>query len=89
MKFNFYADPSHGWVKVPLKTLQKLNIDQNISSFSYIHNTDVSLEEDNDLVTFLRAMQKIGKQVEFNEFHTDRASKIRNYPIYKKEKYKQ
>lgn len=58
MKFNFYADPSHGWVKVPLKTLQKLNIDQSISSFSYIHNTDVYLEEDNDLVTFLRAMQK-------------------------------
>ncbi len=82
-QFHFYADPGHGWVKVPLNLLKKLNIEKKISSFSYVYGTNVYLEEDCDLKKFLDAMKTAGKTIEFVEHHTDRTSKIRNYGSYK------
>ena len=82
MKFNFHSDPSHGWVKVPKSLIKKLGIEDKISSFSYVKNDYVFLEEDCDLALFLDAMKKEGTKVEFREYHTDRNSKIRSYASY-------
>ena len=81
-KFHFYADPGHGWVKVPFKLLKELNIEKDISTFSYVYGINVYLEEDGDLAKFLKAMKKAGKVVEFIEHHTDKTSKIRGYGMY-------
>jgi hypothetical protein len=82
MKFNVYADPGHAWCKVPRKLLNTLGIGDEISSCSYQRGDSVYLEEDGDLGVFYRAMQSVGKTVEFREFHTDRSSKIRSYFPY-------
>jgi len=81
-KFNFYQDPGHGWVKVSKKLLKDLGIDEKITSYSYMRGEHAYLEEDLDLTTFMDAMEKAGKPVNFNEFHTNRSSKIRGYDAY-------
>lgn len=82
MKFNFYSDPAHGWAKVPLSLLKELKIDQKISSYSYVKKGNAYLEEDGDLGVFINAMKKAGKTVSFKESHTNKSSRIRNYPRY-------
>jgi proteasome assembly chaperone (PAC2) family protein len=89
MKFNFYGDPGHGWVKVPYSLIKKLGIEKKISFYSYYRKGNVYLEEDCDFRTFHNAMQE-KKQITITEqhiksFHTDRSSKIRGYDYYKQE----
>ena len=85
MIFNFYSDPSHGWVKIPKELLKKLNLENEISHYSYVRDAFVYLEEDKDLTTFVRAMEKKGKEVKFRQFHGNKSSKIRNYERYEKD----
>lgn len=82
MKFDFYSDPGHGWVKVPKSLIKKLGIEEKISVHSYMLGDNVYLEEDSDLTKFIKVMRSIGKTVEFREHHTDRTSRIRNYQMY-------
>jgi hypothetical protein len=82
MKFDFFADPGHGWVRVPMTLIEKLGIKDEISHFSYVRGDKVYLEEDGDLGTFIKAMKKINKRIEFREHHTDKSSRIRNYDMY-------
>jgi len=82
MKFDFYEDPGHGWAKVPLKLIEKLNLEKDISPFSYIRGDYVYLEEDGDLSKFVVSMKLKGKTTEFRMHHTNRSSKIRNYDSY-------
>jgi hypothetical protein len=87
MKFNFYADPGHGWAKVPVQMLVTLGIDQDISPYSYLSSDGrhAFLEEDLDLGTFIFAVKAKGYVVEFRFHHTDNPSRIRNYPGYQKD----
>lgn len=91
----FYSDPGHGWLKVPIKELKKLGIENDISSYSYMMGDYAYLEEDSDLSTYITALMKDNgypeeRRQEFLEFfrnhvkqqYTDRQSKIRNYPRY-------
>ena len=79
-----YTDPSHGWAKVSLKELLKLNIIDKISSYSYIHKNGlyVYLEEDVDLSTYLKALDDKGIKFRMIEKHTNKSSKIRSYSRY-------
>ena len=36
-QFNFYSDSGHGWLKVPVKLLKELDIENKISEYSYIN----------------------------------------------------
>ena len=81
-KFKFYQDPGHGWVKVPKALLKDIEIDDKISSFSYMRTDWAYLEEDRDLAIFLSAMKTYGKHVYLDESHTNRSSKIRTYDSY-------
>ena len=79
-----YTDPSHGWAKVTLKELLKLDIIDKISSYSYIHKNGLNayLEEDCDLSTYLKALDSKGIKYKFKTLHTNKSSKIRSYSRY-------
>ncbi|RLD84453.1 MAG: hypothetical protein DRJ10_01255 [Bacteroidetes bacterium] len=82
-KFNFYCDPGHGWIKVPLTLLSELGIADKISSYSYINKDHAFLEEDCDASLFIHSMKAQGYKISLNEFHTNNSSKIRSYDEYK------
>lgn len=67
--FTHYTDPGHGWVEVPRSLLNELGIADKITSYSYQRGEDVFLEEDCDLLTFARAMEKAGRPFELVEVY--------------------
>lgn len=79
-----YTDPSHGWAKVSIKELLKLDIADKISTYSYIHKNGLNayLEEDCDLGLYLKTLDAKGIKFKFIEKHTDKSSKIRSYNRY-------
>jgi len=80
MKYDYYSDPSHGWLKVPRKTLILLGIEHTISSCSYQRGDMVYLEQDDDAPKFLTALKtKRGQEATFREHSTNRRSRIRGY----------
>ena len=52
MKYIYYSDSGHGWIKVPFVELLRLNIAHKITSFSFHRGDYVYLEECNDYATF-------------------------------------
>ncbi|GAI27681.1 unnamed protein product, partial [marine sediment metagenome] len=56
-KFDFYSDPSHGWLKVQRKELAELGIENEISVYSYQKGDAVYLEEDSDAPKFMDAWE--------------------------------
>jgi hypothetical protein len=83
LTLNFYCDPGHGWAKVPIKTLVKLNIADTISFYSYMRKDYAYLEEDCDLSKLYAAADKAGIEIKLKEYHTNKTSKIRSYDRYK------
>jgi hypothetical protein len=80
--YNFYSDPSHGWLKVSRSEVDKLGIAEKISTFSYKNGDNIYLEEDYDALLFIKAQEAKGIEVKFKESSTNRSSKIRNYPHF-------
>jgi hypothetical protein len=87
MKYTFYNDPGHGWMKVPVKRLIELGIDQQISPYSYLSETGkfAYLEEDLDAGVFINAAKESGEDVTWSNRYADRSSRIRTYPGYQPE----
>lgn len=85
--FQVYNDPGHGWIKVPTRLLIELDIDQVISSFSYLSRDgkNAFLEEDCDATLFIDAMRERGIEPEFRDNYADNRSKVRCYPGYQPE----
>lgn len=83
MKFTFFSDPGHGWVKVPLALIKELGIARDITQYSYIKGDWVYLEEDCDAYLFKQKMDLAGKPVEFVQKTTNTSSRIRAYERYK------
>jgi len=81
--FDFYADPGHGWLKVPKKLLKQLGIADRITPYSYQRGDSAYLEEDLDAPTFVNAMMtRYGVVVKYREHIADNDSKIRSYDQY-------
>jgi len=80
--FSYYQDPAHGWVKVPTKLLKQLNIEKEISAFSFYRGDYAYLEEDVDASLFDKKMTENKFATIYKQFHTDKSSKIRNYKSY-------
>ena len=53
--FTFHEDGSHGWLEVSYQDVTDLNIQNEISDYSYINRTTekIFLEEDCDATLFL------------------------------------
>lgn len=79
-----YTDAGHGWAKVSLKELSRLNILDKISGYSYIHKSGLNayLEEDCDLSTYIKALDDKGIKYQFKTLSTNKSSKIRSYARY-------
>jgi hypothetical protein len=86
-KFDFYSDPSHGWLKVKRQELMELGIESQISGYSYQKGDLVFLEEDRDASIFLHALemrhgQKLSLDKLLRHHFTSRAFPIRSYESY-------
>jgi hypothetical protein len=79
MKLDFYEDPGHGWLKVPLDLLEKLGIAAKISLYSYQRGAFAYLEEDSDMGLFLDAAENKGIEVSVRKHFANKQSRIRGY----------
>lgn len=77
----YHTDPGHGWLEVSRSELEKLNLSDEITSFSYAKGLKVFLEEDCDMGLFLEALQKAGIEAQLTEIHLD-DTPIRGYEPY-------
>ena len=80
MNLNFFSDPGHAWLEVSKSLLKQLNVEHQISSFSYINHSSglVYLEEDCDAGIFMDAAKQAGIKVSFDEIHQENTP-IRHY----------
>jgi hypothetical protein len=92
MKYAFYSDPAHGWLKVSIEELKQLDICSKITAFSYItaDRKYAYLEEDQDAETFFAAALAADWFENFNairrctqQFTTNSSSFIRNLDSFK------
>ena len=82
MRLNFYEDPGHGWLAVPLPLLDRLGLIDQISHYSYMRGMLAHLEEDCDYERFWAAAEAAGLHVVVRTTRTDHRSRIRNYDQY-------
>jgi len=83
MTFLFHTDPGHGWLEVPFQMLQFLNIEDVITAYSYMQGQTCYLEEDQDVMTFVKAVQNHdGPMLEFEDRHTNEDSFVRKLVPY-------
>jgi hypothetical protein len=78
-KYVLYTDPGHAWLEVPLRELKTLGIAKDISSYSYVKDGLVYLEEDCDLAVFAEAKDKIKEEFDWRVVHTDHDAACRGY----------
>lgn len=79
MRLNFYSDPGHGWLAVPLPLLDRLGLLDQISGYSYMRGMLAHLEEDCDYSLFWAAAERAGLRLHVRTTRTDNRSRIRNY----------
>jgi hypothetical protein len=83
MRLNFYSDPGHGWLAVPLPLLNKLGLIDKISGYSYMRGMLAHLEEDCDVSLFMAAAAAAGLKITMKgNVCPDRRSRIRGYNSY-------
>jgi hypothetical protein len=83
MKYHFFSDAGHGWLKVKIEELENLKIQNKISTCSYMRNNCVYLEEDGDLSLFCDEKGIIPADFDKNIIqHTSNHSSIRSYEPY-------
>jgi hypothetical protein len=81
-----HNDAAHGWLEVSYKDITDLNIQNEISEFSYINKTieSVFLEEDCDMTLFMKAYKnKYKKGIVYCTEDNYEIHPIRNLPNYK------
>jgi hypothetical protein len=83
MKLLAETDPGHGWLRVPIKLLERLNIVDKISRYSYKAAGYAFLEEDCDWSVFHCAMEKYGIEYTIDHKHVNYDSPIREYQPFK------
>lgn len=79
-EYEFWYDPGHAWLLVPVSDIIKAGIGTKISRYSYLYKGSVLLEEDCDAPLFIEAMKEKGIEVKFKTV----AAKIqvRELPCY-------
>ena len=89
MKFDFFEDPGHGWLKVPLELLDILGIRHLISPYSYQKGEYAYLEEDCDMSVFFKAyrFENDGKDPEIVDHYTDGRARCTTYPRFNNPHY--
>lgn len=87
--YNFYHDPGHGWLEVPLSEILELGIADKITVFSYLNGHMAYLEEDQDAPLFIakrmEADPKWHSDRNISAVHVSHEHNIRNYPAWRYE----
>lgn len=83
---NFFEDPGHGWLEVPVEWLDTLGIQGEITGYSYLGNSAdghpcAYLEEDCDYSTFDAAAKSYGLIVNVHRVY-QHTTPIRGYKRY-------
>jgi len=82
--FKAYSDDGHGWMAVKIADLCELGIENQISVYSYQKGESVYLEEDCDLITFVKAFElKFNTKIQMKFVRINGRSVIRSYQNYK------
>lgn len=79
MKYKFFQDPGHGWVEVSIAELRRLNIDGQISPYSFRNGHFAYLEEDGDFSAWAKAKRAAGEDFDIVELHTNKDSIVRRF----------
>lgn len=77
--YTFFADPGHGWLRVPLSEISALGLTGKVSGYSYKQGKYGYLEEDCDADLFLKAYKAAGHTFTLTHHHTNNDSQIRRY----------
>jgi hypothetical protein len=86
IRYDFFEDPAHGWLKVDTRELDRLGLTSKITSFSYEHKGYAFLEEDQDASTFIEAKkEQDGVDIVLRRTFTNKPSRIRSYDAYIRE----
>lgn len=75
----YIQDPGHGWIKVPIKDVERLGVKP--SEYSFKCKYWAFLEEDYDAPLFLRAKEKAGEEYQLEVRHREKVA-IRSYPRF-------
>lgn len=81
-RLKFYSDPGHGWLRAPRTLLKKLEIEDQISSYSYQFNNWVYLEEDRDMAVFQKGIHDAGQRIIVTYHDAKGSSTIRTFERY-------
>lgn len=83
MKYQWFTDAGHGWLQVPVKELEELIIEKDISVFSYISKDGqwAYLEEDCDASIFINAKGRDNVEFAEHEEYSEH-SFIRDLPYF-------
>jgi hypothetical protein len=83
-QYTWHTDPSHGWLAVPVADLCRLNIQAEISKYSYFDQGRgmAYLEEDVDAQIFINAADPEGHGLDYEEQYTDGQHPIRSLPRF-------
>ena len=76
---HFYEDPGHGWLKAPVKLLEKLRIVDQISPYSYLLGQHAYLEEDRDAGKLIEALKQDCQVYKVVKHYCNTESAIRHY----------
>ena len=82
MTYTIHTDPGHGWLETTIEEIERLNIHNQISTYSYRKGDTVFLEEDCDLTTFVRAKESVNEAFNYIVLHLNRDHWIRSLPCY-------
>jgi len=80
--YDFYSDPGHGWLRVPIGKILELGLQSKISHCSHIKEGYAYLEEDCDAPLFIAEAEKRGFKVNIREHTSNMQSRIHGYPPY-------
>lgn len=82
MTFDFYEDPSQGYLMVPLSMLTLLGIEKDIGRRSYMWRGWAYLEKSRDMGIFLEMAGPHITKIKIRKYYTDHESEIRRYEPY-------
>lgn len=82
--YKFHTDPGHGWLQVERGELERLEIADQISAYSYEskNGLTVFLEEDCDASAFKRAKDLMCEEFDTETRHVDYDHPLRNMRDY-------
>lgn len=80
--YTYHTDPGHGWVEVPMLTINDLGLADKISEYSYRNGDKVYLEEDCDASLFINALKDLGLKYSLVTQYREHTP-IRRYKRYK------